>query len=85
MASIGRLLKITGLFCKTALYKRLCSAKETYNFEEPSNGSHPTGLVSGLLELLAKISLGHVGSSRETCGAGVEYHFQEFNEPYAPS
>jgi len=24
-------------------------------------------------------------SKRERWGAGVEYHFQEFNEPYAPS
>ena len=26
----------------------------------------------------------HTGTS-ERWGAGVEYHFQEFNEPYAPS
>jgi len=31
------LLKIIGLFCKRALYKRLHSAKETYNFKEPTN------------------------------------------------
>ena len=34
-------LKITGLFCKRALYKRLYSAKVTYNFKEPTNRSHP--------------------------------------------
>jgi len=28
---IGRLLKSIGLFCKRALWKRRCSAKETYN------------------------------------------------------
>jgi len=32
MACISRLLKIIGLFCKRALLKRQCSAKETYNF-----------------------------------------------------
>ena len=41
MASISRLLKIIGLFCKRALQKRLYSAKETYDFKEPTNRSHP--------------------------------------------
>ena len=41
VATISRLLKIIGLFCKRALQKRLYSAKETYNFKEPTNCSHP--------------------------------------------
>jgi len=41
VATISRLFKIIGLFCKRALQKRLHSAKETYNFEEPTNRSHP--------------------------------------------
>ena len=41
MATISRLLKIIGLFCKRALSKRRYSAKETYNFKEPTNRSHP--------------------------------------------
>ena len=41
VASIRRLLKIIGLFCKRALYKRRYSAKETYHFKEPTNRSHP--------------------------------------------
>ena len=41
MASTSRLLKIIGLICKRALEKRLYSAKETYDFKEPANGSHP--------------------------------------------
>jgi len=32
VATISRLLKIIGLFCKRALLKRRYSAKETYNF-----------------------------------------------------
>jgi len=40
VASISRLLKIIGLSCKRALQKRLYSAKETYNFKEPTNRSH---------------------------------------------
>jgi len=45
VATMRRLLKITGLFCKRALEKRLYSAKQTYNFKEPTNRSHP---ISGL-------------------------------------
>ena len=41
VAAISSLLKIIGLFFKRALSKRLYSAKETYNFKEPSNCSHP--------------------------------------------
>ena len=41
MASISRLLKIIGLFCKRALFKRLYYAKENHNFKEPTNRSHP--------------------------------------------
>ena len=41
MATISRLLQIIGFFCKRALYKRWDSAKETFNFEEPTNRSHP--------------------------------------------
>jgi len=37
----SRLLKITRHFCKRALWKRLYSAKETYNLKEPTNRSHP--------------------------------------------
>jgi len=41
VATISRLLKIIGLFCKRALYKRLYFAKETYNFKETTNRGHP--------------------------------------------
>jgi len=41
VASISRLLKIIGLFCKRALSKRRYSAKETYNFIDPTDRSHP--------------------------------------------
>ena len=46
VASISRLLKIIGLFCKRVLWKRLYSAKETYNFREPTNRSHPIWVMS---------------------------------------
>ena len=41
VATIRKLLTIICLFCKRALYKRLYSAKETYNFKEPTNYNHP--------------------------------------------
>jgi len=41
VATTSRLLTIIGLFCKRALWKRLYSVKETYNFKEPTNRSHP--------------------------------------------
>jgi len=40
-ATISRLLRIIGLFCKRALEKKRYSAKETYNFKEPTNRSYP--------------------------------------------
>jgi len=36
-----RTLKIIGLSYKRALWKRRYSAKETYNFKQPTNRSHP--------------------------------------------
>jgi len=41
VATISRLLKMTGVFCKKALEKRPYSAKETYHFKELTNRSHP--------------------------------------------
>ena len=49
VATIRRLLKITGLFCRRALEKRGYSAKETYIFKEPTNRSHPINDLSILL------------------------------------
>ena len=41
VATMSRLLKIIGLFCKSALQKRLYSAKETYNSKVSTHCSHP--------------------------------------------
>ena len=41
LATIGWLLKIIDVFCERALKKIRYSAKETYNFKEPTNLSHP--------------------------------------------
>ena len=53
VATISRLLKITGLFCKRALWKRLYSAKETYHVKEPTNRSHPISNIVFLYCILA--------------------------------
>ena len=41
VASVSRIDKIIGLFCKRALWKRRYSAQETYNLIDPTNRSHP--------------------------------------------
>ena len=41
VATVSRILKMIGIFCKRALQKRRYSAQETYNFKEPTNHSHP--------------------------------------------
>jgi len=41
VASVSRIDKIVGLFCKRALLKRRYSAKETFNFIDPTDRSHP--------------------------------------------
>jgi len=41
VATISRLLKIIGLFCKRALQQRFYFAKETSCFKEPTKRSHP--------------------------------------------
>ena len=41
VATSSRLLKIIGLLCKRAPLNRSYSAKETYNFKEPTNCRHP--------------------------------------------
>ena len=40
MASVSRIDKIIGLFCKRALIKRQYSAKEIYNFVDPTDRSY---------------------------------------------
>jgi len=41
VAAVSRIVKNLGLCCKRALYKRQCSAKETYKLIEPTDRSHP--------------------------------------------
>ena len=61
VAMISRLLTIIGLFCKKALQKRLYSAKETYNFKEPTNGSHPISNILGAQDREARDSCSTAG------------------------
>ena len=41
VATISRMLKNIGLFCKRALQKRPIFCKETYIFKHPTHRSHP--------------------------------------------
>jgi len=41
VATISRLLKIVGLFCRISSVLYGSFAKETYHFREPTDGSHP--------------------------------------------
>jgi len=47
VASIRGLLKIIGLFCRRALYKRRYFAKETYNLKLTSIRFHPIRYIKG--------------------------------------
>jgi len=42
---ISRLLEIIGLFCRISSLWLGSSAKETYNFKEPTHRSHPTSIM----------------------------------------
>ena len=51
-----------------------------------SSASDDRHCASDLCKRVAKRdSLAKLYNTQERWGAGVEYHFQEFNEPYAPS
>ena len=63
MATFSRLLKIIGLFCKRTLQRRLCSAKETYNFVQGrvwESLEYPTIEISDCL--------GESSEYADTCG-----------------
>ena len=45
VVTISRLFETVGLFCKRALSMRRYSAKETYNFREPTSRSYPILLL----------------------------------------
>jgi len=66
MGWLHRLLKIIGLFFKRALWKRRYSAKETYNFKEPTNRSHPIAHDSFIGAKLSKRTR-HTPSKHTVC------------------
>ena len=57
MATISRLLKITGLFCRIQSLLYGSFAKETYNFKEPTIVATPHPLATPLLGVSACRSL----------------------------
>jgi len=73
VATISRIPKNIGLFCKRALKKRLYSAKETCIFKEPTNHSHPTrswyAIKQGLYSkwVMSRICMRHVTHINGSC------------------
>jgi len=51
VATMSRRLRSKGLFCKRATCKRLYFAKETYNFQDPTNRSHPIEIVETCVQI----------------------------------
>ena len=41
MATISRFFKVVGPFCRISSLLQISFAKETHNFKEPTNRSHP--------------------------------------------
>ena len=58
VATISRLLKIIGLFCKRALQKRPIFSKETYNCKKPTDRIHTSN--TPLQERGARIDWEHL-------------------------
>ena len=76
VASISRLLKIIGLFCRISSLLWGSFARETFNFQEPTNHSHPIFLTDTteflIIGLFCRISSLLQGSyAKET------YNFKE--------
>jgi len=46
VASMSRLLKIIGIFCRIMSLLQGSFAKETYNFKEPTKRSHPIVVIA---------------------------------------
>ena len=66
MATISRLLKFLDLVCKRARLKILFSAKETYNFKEPTNRSNPIYIFSHLHKIVCKHTVTHCNALQHT-------------------
>jgi len=62
--SVSHASEMIGLFCERALQKRLYPAKETYNFKEPPNRSHPRCITC----ILWSVSVSCVTQTRSIYG-----------------
>jgi len=57
VATISRLLKMIGLFCRILSLLWVSFAKETYHFKEPTNRSHPIRLYDHVMQVETSLSL----------------------------
>jgi len=55
VATISRLLKTIGLFCRIQSLLEGSFAKETYNLKEPAKRSHPMSRINSLPDVLTHI------------------------------
>ena len=56
VATLSRIDKMIGLFCKRALYKRRYSAKETCHFIDPTDRSHPIVQVAICIPMFVSLT-----------------------------
>ena len=89
VATISRFLKIIGLFCRISSLLQGSFVKETYNFKEPTNRSHPirddylrysthkrgVATISRLLKITGLF--GRISSLLQGSFAKETYHFKE--------
>ena len=68
VATISRMLKNIGLFCKRALQKRPVFCKETCIFKHPTNRSHPIAMHESYdLSLLKAINYNRLQQTATDC------------------
>jgi len=74
VATISRMLKNIGLFCKRALQKRPVFCKETCIFKHPTHRSHPIGLRRCNKRILIAIFIEYTKKSLHSIKRGYLQH-----------
>jgi len=85
VATCSRLLQIIGLFCQRALWNRRYSAKETSDFNQPTNRSHPLWALTLLLILLTSLLLLHGFWFSHYCSFDPQFPSLAISLTFAPN
>ena len=74
VATIGRLLKNIGLFCRISSLLWGSFAKETYHFKEPTNRSHPIQSIKDTVPWYSNLTVhwGYINLIQSLIQGGVE-------------